>query len=168
MCGAGGGWAWGCVRAMISAKQARLLLIGTAETLGCLPPHSNEKPWPPLVSKVTRAYCNCTFSNGVSHARTPTPVMTITIMSLGSTGTFQSSVTLGEEDVSQLMLGIYRVLHPIWFLMLYIQMCCFTPMPRTVTVALLLKYFILEFSVIQTWLVLSWLICLFCCIFHVL
>lgn len=93
----GGGRAWGCVRAMISADQATLSLIGTAETLGCLPPHSNEKPWPPLVSKVTKAYCNCTFSNGVSHARTPTPVMTITIMSLGSTGTFQSSLTFGEE-----------------------------------------------------------------------
>lgn len=93
----GGGRVWGCVRTMISADQATLSLIGTAETLGCLPPHSNEKPWPPLVSKVTKAYFNCTFSNGVSHARTPTPVMTITIMSLGSTGTFQSSVTLGEE-----------------------------------------------------------------------
>lgn len=92
----GGGRAWGCVKAMISADQATLLLIGTVETLGCLPPHSNEKPWPPLVSKVTKAYCNCTFSNGVSHARTPTPVMTITIMSLGSTGAFQSSVTLVE------------------------------------------------------------------------
>lgn len=92
----GGGRAWGCVKAMISADQATLLLIGTVETLGCLPPHSNEKPWPPLVSKVTKAYCNCTFSNGVSHARTPTPVMTITIMSLGSTGAFQSSVTLEE------------------------------------------------------------------------
>lgn len=92
----GGSRAWGCVKAMISADQATLLLIGTVETLGCLPPHSNEKPWPPLVSKVTKAYCNCTFSNGVSHARTPTPVMTITIMSLGSTGALQSSVTLGE------------------------------------------------------------------------
>lgn len=81
---------------MISADQATLLLIGTVETLGCLPPHSNEKPWPRLVSKVTKAYCNCTFSNGVSHARTPTPVMTITIMSLGSTGAFRPSVTLGE------------------------------------------------------------------------
>lgn len=81
---------------MISADQATLVLIGTVETLGCLPPHSNEKAWPPLVSKVTKAYCNCTFSNGVSHARTPTPVMTITIMSLGSTGAFQSSVILGK------------------------------------------------------------------------
>lgn len=92
--GGGCGRAWGCVKAMISADQTTLLLIGTVETLGCLPPHSNEKPWPPLVSKVTKAYCNCTFSNGVSHARTPTPVMTITIMSPGSTGAFQSSVTL--------------------------------------------------------------------------
>lgn len=92
----GGSRAWGCVKAMISADQATLLLIGTVETLGCLPPHSNEKPWPPLVSKVTKAYCNCTFSNGVSHARTPTPVMTITIMSLGSTGALHSSTTLGE------------------------------------------------------------------------
>ena len=97
----GGGRAWGCVKAMISADQATLLLIGTAETLGCLPPHSNEKPWPPLVSKVTKAYCNCTFPNGVCHARTPTPVMTITIMSLGSTGAFQPSVTLGEVDVGR-------------------------------------------------------------------
>lgn len=96
MGGWGGGRAWGCVNAMISADQAMLLLIGTVETLGCLPLHSNEKPWPPLVSKVTKAYCNCTFSNGVSHARTPTPVMTITIMSPGSTGAFQSSVILGE------------------------------------------------------------------------
>lgn len=92
----GGGRAWGCVNAMISADQAMLLLIGTVETLGCLPLHSNEKPWPPLVSKVTKAYCNCTFSNGVSHARTATPVMTITIMSPGSVGAFQSSVILGE------------------------------------------------------------------------
>lgn len=92
----GGGRAWGCVNAMISADQAMLLLIGTVETLGCLPLHSNEKPWPPLVSKVTKAYCNCTFSNGVSHARTPTPVMTITIMSPGSVGAFQSPVILGE------------------------------------------------------------------------
>lgn len=92
----GGGRAWGCVKAMISADRAMLLLIGTVETLGCLPPHSNEKPWPPLVSKVTKAYCNCTFSNGVSHARTPTSVITITIMSLGSTGASKTSVTLGE------------------------------------------------------------------------
>lgn len=90
----GDGRVWDCVKAMISADHTTLLLIGTVKTLGCLPPHSNEKPWPLLVSKVTKAYCNCTFSNGVSHVRTQTPVMTITIMSLGSTGALRPSVTL--------------------------------------------------------------------------
>lgn len=101
----GGSRAWGCVKALISTGQATLLLIGTVETLGCLPPHSNEKPWPLLVSKVTKAYCNCTFSNGVTHARTQTSVMTITIMSLCSTGALQSSI---RGDVSQLLLGTRR------------------------------------------------------------
>lgn len=127
--GGGGGWrdggAWGCVKAMISADQATLLLIGTVETLGCLPPRSNEKPWPPLVSKVTKAYCNCTFSNGVSHARTPTPVMTITIMSSGSTGAFPTSASSEEKDAGQPPRGMKRVLPRIWVLFSIINWCFF-------------------------------------------
>ncbi len=73
-------------RSVISSGQGALVLIGRLETLGCLPRRSNEKPWPPPVSKVAKPYCNCTLSNGVSHASAPASVMTITIMLLRSLG----------------------------------------------------------------------------------
>lgn len=77
------GWVWAAGLWLVQARGARVL-IGRLETLGCLPRRSNEKPWPPPVSKVAKPYCNCTLSNGVSHASAPASVMTITIMLLRS------------------------------------------------------------------------------------
>lgn len=90
------GWVWAAGLWLVQARGARVL-IGRLETLGCLPRRSNEKPWPPPVSKVAKPYCNCTLSNGVSHASAPASVMTITIMLLRSLGASPSRFQLLSE-----------------------------------------------------------------------
>lgn len=144
----GGGRAWGCVKAMISSDQATLLLIGTVQTLGCLPPHSNEKPWPPLVSKVTKAYCNCTFSNGVSHARTPTPSNENYHHVMGSSHAFQSPCLFGRVDASQRLcfIGCNIVLNYLFIEAVSSPACCHRLFQNQTLLHLDFKYWIVRFE----------------------
>lgn len=100
ICGVGGGWWWpgreAASKLWLAATKLRSYWLAQRRHWAAF--HHTLMRSPDLLSSARspKAHCNCTFSNGVGHASTPALVMTITIMSSGSTGAVQSSVILGD------------------------------------------------------------------------